>query len=197
MFARRRKVIAKGQTVYLFAPAKDTADDFIALTTTSQHFHQPWVYPATDSKRYRAYLERLDGGGAFGYLVARTEDDAMVGVININDVVMGGFRSGSLGYYVGAPYSGRGYMSAGLALVLDLAFTILDLHRIEANVQPGNAASLALVRRLGFRKEGFSPAFLRIGGEWRDHERWAMLNEEWMAAHHTGPVPVVHVSQVV
>ena len=197
MFARRRKVIVEGDMVYLFAPAKESADDFLALTTASQHFHQPWVHPATDLKRYRAYLERLDNGNAFGFFVARAEDHALVGVINVNDVIMGGFRSGSLGYYAGAAYAGRGYMSAGLALVLDHAFFTLDLHRIEANVQPGNAASLALVRRLGFRKEGFSPAFLRIGGEWRDHERWAMLNEEWMAAHRTAPTAVAHVSQVV
>ena len=197
MFARRRKVISQGDLVYLFAPAKEAADDFLGLTSTSQHFHQPWVYPATDLKRYRAYLDRLEGGSAFGFFVARNEDHTLVGVININDVVMGGFRSGSLGYYASAAYAGRGYMSAGLALVLDHAFLALDLHRIEANVQPGNAASLALVRRLGFRKEGFSPGFLRIGGEWRDHERWAMLSEEWMNAHRTGPQPVAHVSQVV
>ncbi len=183
MFARRRKVIARGESVYLFTPSKESAADFLALTTTSESFHRPWVYPATDPSRYRAYLERLEGGGAQGFFVARHDDDAMVGVININDIILGGFRSGSLGYYAGAPYSGRGYMSQGLALVLDQAFTILNLHRIEANVQPGNAGSLALLRRLGFRKEGFSPAFLKIGGEWRDHERWAMLGDEWLAAH--------------
>jgi ribosomal-protein-alanine N-acetyltransferase len=89
-------------------------------------------------------------------------------------------------------------MSEGLALVLDYAFGALDLHRIESNIQPNNAASLALVKRLGFRKEGFSPAFLRIDGEWRDHERWAMLNEEWMAAHHQdGTAPVSRISHVV
>ncbi|MEQ9448500.1 MAG: GNAT family protein, partial [Rhodospirillaceae bacterium] len=178
MFGRRRKIIARSDLVYLYAPNKDAADDFLALTTTSESFHHPWVYPATDMRRFRAYLERLVGGNAIGYLVARGEDDALVGVININDIVFGGFRSGALGYYAGAHYSRRGYMSAGLALVLDHAFTALELHRIESNVQPGNTASLALIQRLGFRKEGFSPAFLRIGGEWRDHERWAILSEE-------------------
>lgn len=183
MFERRRKIIARSETVYLYAPSKDTAADFIALTTTSESFHQPWVYPATDLRRYRAYLDRVERQDAIGYLVGRNGDDALVGVININDVILGGFRSGSLGYYASAPYSGRGYMTEGLALVLDQAFTVLNLHRIEANIQPQNDASLALVRKLGFRKEGFSPAFLKINGEWRDHERWAMLADEWLAAH--------------
>jgi ribosomal-protein-alanine N-acetyltransferase len=198
MFGRRRKIIARGEAVYLFAPGKESTDDFLAITTSSQQFHQPWVYPATDAKRFRAYLERLERGSAHGFFVARCEDDAMTGVININDVVMGGYRSASLGYYAAAPHSGRGYMTQALALVLDHAFAALELHRLEANVQPGNAASLALVQRLGFRREGFSPAFLKIGGEWRDHERWAMLAEEWLGAHEgTFPNTGQHVSQVV
>lgn len=183
MFGRRPKIIARGEMVYLTAPTKDAADAFVAMTTASRAFHEPWVYPATDERRYRAYLDRFERGTAFGFLVVRNEDDALAGVININDIVMGGFRCGSLGYYGNAMYAGRGFMTEGLALVLDQAFTALQLHRLEANIQPGNVASLALVQRLGFRKEGFSPAFLKIGGVWRDHERWAVLAEEWLAAH--------------
>jgi ribosomal-protein-alanine N-acetyltransferase len=196
MFGRKRKVISRGEAVYLFAPSKDCADDFLSMTTGSQSFHRPWVYPATDAKHFRAYLDRLDNGHAKGFCVARCEDDTLVGVININDPIMGGFRSASLGYYGSAPYAGRGYMTEGLALVLDQAFTVLELHRLEANVQPGNAASLALIQRLGFRKEGFSPSFLRVGGVWRDHERWAMLADDWVGQHVT-PEAALHVSQIV
>lgn len=183
MFGRRPKVIARGEAVYLVAPTKDAADDFVAMTTASRPHHEPWVYPAADARRYRAYLDRLEAGGAFGFLVRRVADDGLAGVVNINDILMGGYRCGSLGYYGNAMYAGRGFMTEGLALVLDHAFTARELHRLEANIQPDNAASLALVRRLGFRKEGFSPAFLKIGGVWRDHERWAILAEEWLAAH--------------
>jgi ribosomal-protein-alanine N-acetyltransferase len=196
MFGRRRKAISRGEMVYLFAPGKDSADDFLALTGGSQNFHHPWVYPPTDLRYFRAYLDRLENGFAHGFLVGRCEDDSLAGVININDPIMGGFRSASLGYYAAAQYSGRGYMAEALALVLDHAFTALDFHRLEANIQPDNAASLALVRRMGFRKEGFSPGFLKVGGVWRDHERWAMLAEEWLAAH-GGTVPGQQVSEVV
>jgi len=196
MFGRRRKAIARGESVYLFAPHKDVAEDFLMLTTSSQNFHQPWVYPPADMKHFRAYLDRVENGFAHGFFIAFNDDDSLVGVININDPIMGGFRSASLGYYASAAYAGRGHMTEALALVLDHAFTELDLHRLEANIQPENTASLALVQRLGFRKEGFSPAFLKIGGAWRDHERWAMLSEEWLAAN-GGGIPGQHVSEVV
>jgi len=183
MFGRRRKIIVRGEMVHLFAPTRDCSEEFLLMTTSSIDFHQPWVYPATDMRRFRYYLERLETGRAAGYCVARNVDESIVGVINVNDIIRGGFRSASLGYYAAAAYAGKGYMTEGLALVLDQAFTALELHRLECNVQPDNAASLALIQRLGFRKEGFSPAFLQINGIWRDHERWAILADEWLSAH--------------
>jgi ribosomal-protein-alanine N-acetyltransferase len=72
-------------------------------------------------------------------------------------------------------------MTDALRLLLEEAFERLRLHRVEANIQPGNAASISLVRRSGFRLEGLSPRYLKIGGRWRDHERWAILSEDWRA----------------
>ena len=80
---------------------------------------------------------------------------------------------------VGAPYARRGYATEALELVVRFAFGKLKLHRIEANIQPDNVASLALARRAGFQREGYSPRYLKIGGRWRDHERWAILAENW------------------
>jgi ribosomal-protein-alanine N-acetyltransferase len=85
-----------------------------------------------------------------------------------------------LGYGGVAGFSGQGYMTETLQLVLRDAFTRLRLHRLEANIQPGNAPSLALAARLGFECEGFSPRYLKIGGRWRDHERWALRRETWL-----------------
>ena len=182
MFGRRKKALARGERVYLFAPSAAAAAEFIAMTQASETYHRPWVYPPTDQRRYKFYLERVNAGRTFGFLVGRNDDDRLLGVININDIIGGGFKSGSLGYYVDMELAGKGYMAEALALVLDQAFTVHDLHRLEANVQPANAASIALIRKLGFRKEGFSPKFLQIDGVWRDHERWAILDEEWFAA---------------
>ena len=181
MFGRRRKVLARGTRVHIFAPSRDCAEEFIAFTSANEAFHQPWVFPATDAGSFRSYLERLEGGRAQGFIVARNADDSIVGVVNVNDIILGGFASASLGYYGSAACARRGFMTEGLGLVLDQAFDEIGLHRIEANVQPGNANSLALIAGLGFRKEGFSPRFLQINGAWRDHERWAILAEEWHA----------------
>ena len=104
---------------------------------------------------------------------------ALAGVVNLSEIVRGGFQSAYLGYYAFAPYAGRGLMKEGLAQVITHAFKVMKLHRLEANVQPGNRRSKALVKSLGFRREGLSPRYLKIAGRWRDHERWAILSEDW------------------
>jgi len=101
----------------------------------------------------------------------------IAGVINVSQIFYGNFRSAYLGYYAGARFMGQGYMSDGLRLVFRHAFGALGLHRLEANIQPENRASIRLVRRAGFRREGFSRRYLKIGGRWRDHERWAITAE--------------------
>ena len=101
-----------------------------------------------------------------------------MGVINVSQIFLGAFRSAYLGYYADAHHMGQGYMSEGLRLVLRNAFSKLGLHRLEANIQPANRASVRLVRRAGFRREGFSARYLKVLGRWRDHERWAVTVED-------------------
>jgi ribosomal-protein-alanine N-acetyltransferase len=109
------------------------------------------------------------------FLVCLRENGSIVGVINITEIVLGAFRSGYLGYYAFAGYERQGFMREGLHAVVRHAFSSLKLHRLEANIQPGNVASIALVKSCGFSKEGYSPRYLKIAGRWRDHERWAVL----------------------
>jgi ribosomal-protein-alanine N-acetyltransferase len=113
------------------------------------------------------------------HLVVDARSGELAGVINLSEIVRGSFQSAYLGYYALLPHAGSGRMDAGMRLVLRRAFTELKLHRVEANIQPGNAASIALVRRLGFRLEGYSRRYLKIRGRWQDHERWALTREEW------------------
>ena len=111
-------------------------------------------------------------------LARRKDDDAIVGLFEFSEVVRGGFQNAYLGYWVGAAFAGQGYMREGMQLALKFAFGDLRLHRVEANIQPANKRALKLAKNAGFRREGFSPRYLKIGGRWRDHERWAILAHE-------------------
>jgi ribosomal-protein-alanine N-acetyltransferase len=112
------------------------------------------------------------------FLVTTTAGD-LAGVINVSEIVRGAFCSAYLGYYAFVPNDGCGYIRVALAKVIGLSFAKYRLHRLEANIQPGNARSIQLVQGLGFRREGYSPKYLKIGGRWRDHERWAITTELW------------------
>jgi ribosomal-protein-alanine N-acetyltransferase len=166
--------------VHLQAPTLRHELAFLDAVRRSKALHRPWVSAPNTSERYRAYLKRTRKPTHLSYLV-RLDTGELAGVINVNEIVRGGFCSAYLGYYAFAPHQGQGNMQAGLELTLAEAFREQGLHRLEANIQPDNRPSIALVKRLGFRREGFSPKYLKIAGRWRDHERWAITVEDWRA----------------
>jgi ribosomal-protein-alanine N-acetyltransferase len=164
--------------VRLAEPATEDRREFIELVESSVQLHRPWTYPPADPSSFRRLLERNQADNFFALLARRTDDDAIVGLFELSDVVRGAFQNAYLGYWVGEPFAGQGYMREGMQLALRFAFSELKLHRVEANIQPANKRSLALARKSGFRREGFSPRYLKIGGRWRDHERWAILSDD-------------------
>jgi [ribosomal protein S5]-alanine N-acetyltransferase len=170
-----------GPRVYLRAPTRGDQTEFVSLMQVSRSFHRPWASAPTDAERFAAYLADARRTDFEAMLVCRFDDHAIVGFFNLSQIARGSLESAYLGYAVGRPFAGHGYMRAGIELVLRRAFVTLRLHRIEANIQPGNRASIALARGAGFQREGFSPRYLKIGGRWRDHERWAILAEDWQA----------------
>ena len=162
----------------LHAPSARDRAAFLAAVHRSRRLHRPWVQPPGDADAFAAWRRRCGGPDHAGFL-ALAPDGQPSGVVNLNHIVRGALRSAYLGFYAFEPYAGRGLMRDALGQALRRAFGPLALHRVEANVQPDNAASLALIRGLGFRCEGFSPRYLKIGGRWRDHQRWALLAEDW------------------
>lgn len=173
---RHRSPSRGAARVRLRHPAAQDCDEFIALMRASESLHKPWIFPPLTASAYEDYLKRMQRDDHQGFLVCNVQNNAIVGVININNIVRGTFLSASLGYYAGAPFAGKGFMHEGLLLVIQQAFDALHLHRLEANIQPANEPSKALVRGCGFRLEGLSPGFLYIDGAWRDHERWALVH---------------------
>ncbi|MGW6416088.1 GNAT family N-acetyltransferase [Streptomyces sp. NPDC055055] len=170
------RYLVAGTRVGLRAFAPDDAEEFTARARESRELHRPWLFPPCTEEAYEVYAGALTGDPArAGFLVCERDDGGRIaGFVNINNIVRGAFRSGALGYGAFAHAAGRGLLTEALAVLLPYAFGPLELHRLEANIQPGNAASRALVRRAGFRLEGFSPAMLFVDGAWRDHERWAI-----------------------
>jgi [ribosomal protein S5]-alanine N-acetyltransferase len=149
--------------------------EFIAAARRSRALHRPWIAPASTPEKFQAYVARMSEPSQHAFTVRRRDNHALIGIITISNVVMGPFRSAYTGYYAFAPHAGEGYMREALQAIVRYAFGVLKLHRLEANIQPGNRASIALAKSCGFRKEGFSPRYLKIGGRWRDHERWAIV----------------------
>jgi ribosomal-protein-alanine N-acetyltransferase len=165
--------------VRLEDPSQERMHEFLEAAQRSESLHAGWVSPPHTAREYREYLRRILRATHVGYFVC-TPTLELAGVINLNEIVRASFQSAYLGYFALVPYQCKGYMSEGLRLVLDRAFQEHGLHRVEANIQPANEPSLRLVRRLGFRREGFSLRYLKVGGQWRDHERWALTCEEWL-----------------
>ena len=167
--------------IRLEAPSVRHAEELIAAVRRSRRLHGGWVTNAPATRdQYRAFLRYSRTQSRISRFV-RIDDEDLAGVVNISEIVLGSFRSAYLSYYAFEPHQRRGYMRAGVSAMIKLAFHERRLHRLEANIQPENAPSIALVRSLGFELEGYSPRYLKIAGRWRDHERWAIRSESWRA----------------
>jgi ribosomal-protein-alanine N-acetyltransferase len=148
---------------------------FLDAVLRSQRLHHPWAYPPDTPETFAVYA--ADSPARIP-LVVVTDDDELVGVYALSQIHRGSFRNAYLGYYAFEPHAGTGSMRAAMPLVFRFAFGDLGLHRLQANVQPGNDRSIALLRATGWREEGYARRYLKIGGRWRDHIMFAILAEE-------------------
>jgi [ribosomal protein S5]-alanine N-acetyltransferase len=158
-------------------PALRDEPAFLAAVRRSRALHRRWVSPPDTRKQFEAYVKRMASDSHRGFLVVLRPSGDLVGAIHLNNIVRGPLQGAFLGYYAFTPYAGRGLMGEGMRLVLRRAFQKLKLHRLEANIQPANRASLRLARSCGFVREGFSRRYLKVNGRWQDHERWAIRSE--------------------
>lgn len=153
---------------------------FVATMNNSRDFHAPFINAPCTVEEFQTYLNKSKLEGE-RYYIAWNDKQQIIGVFNISGIMRGAFKSAYLGYYATKEFARKGFMSQALKLVLKEIFTSLDLHRIEANIQPTNTASIHLAIKNGFLKEGFSPRYLKINGIWHDHFRFALTLEDWLA----------------
>ena len=173
----------RGDHVRLVKPVADDRKAFLEAMKKSRSLHHPWVFPPLDAEAYERFLRNAAQSGEAVYLVKDNTDGGICGVVALNLIVYRALCSACVSYYGVRGRNGQGSIREGLSVLIGHAFEDLGLNRLEANIQPGNTPSLELARSLGFRREGFSPRFLNIGGTWRDHERWAMLSHEFKPHH--------------
>jgi ribosomal-protein-alanine N-acetyltransferase len=168
----------RGARVRLRVLEQDDRDAFLALARESRPLHRPWTYPPERPEQFDELYTRSRREDFVCVLAVLTDTEEIAGIFTISQIFRGAFQSAYLGYYANQRHAGQGLMREALDQILDHAFGPLALHRVEANIQPGNQRSIALARGGGFRLEGFSPRYLLIGGQWRDHERYAITAEE-------------------
>ncbi|MEM8723616.1 MAG: GNAT family N-acetyltransferase [Cyanobacteria bacterium P01_G01_bin.39] len=165
--------------VFIRKPIEEDCRELLSLRRRSKDFHFPWVVLCLDTEDCHSYISRSQSDNFQGLLICHASNSKIIGVANLSQIFYGGFQNAYLSYYADVNFAAQGLISEGVALAVNYAFHNLNLHRIEANIQPENKASINLVKRLNFTKEGFSQKYLKINGQWRDHERWALTVENW------------------
>ena len=173
------KRLLKGKKVYLRPPKADDFAELTAMYQANREFFHGLVQPKSDQKGFNTYLENNNKPENEYFLIINGEDDKIVGAVNLSQIFKGNFKNAYLGYYLSKEFTRQGLMTEAIELILQFAFKTIKLHRLEANVQPQNAASINVLKRAGFTNEGFSRKYLKINGRWRDHGRWAIIAEDW------------------
>jgi len=175
-----------GERVVLRVPQVSDFAEWAALRAASRDFLTPWepTWPADDltrtsfRRRIKRYSEDQRSDLAYALFVLRKSDNALVGGLTLANIRRGCAQAGSLGYWMGAPYARQGYMAAAVNAVIPFAFGTLRLHRVEAACIPGNMASLKLLEKTGFKREGVARQYLCIDGIWQDHLLYARLKDD-------------------
>jgi ribosomal-protein-alanine N-acetyltransferase len=175
-----------GAGVVLRAPQMGDYAEWVALREQSRAFLTPWepTWPADDlsrgafRRRLRRYAEDLRGDLAYAFLIFRSEDNAMIGGLTLANIRRGVAQTGSIGYWIGQPFARKGYMTAALRALVPFCFGTLRLHRLEAACIPANTASIRLLEKTGFEREGYARSYLCINGKWQDHLLYAQLPSE-------------------
>lgn len=175
-----------GERVVMRAPQMADYAEWAELREVSRLFLTPWepIWPDDDltraayRRRLRRYADDQRTDQAYPFFLFRTQDNALVGGLTLANIRRGVAQAGSLGYWIGAPYARSGYMTAAVRALIPFTFGTLRLHRLEAACIPGNKASIGLLEKTGFGREGYAREYLCINGAWQDHLLYARLKGE-------------------
>jgi len=175
-----------GEGVVLRAPLPSDFAEWAELREESRAFLVPWepTWPSDDltraafRRRLRRYAEDQRADLSYPFFLFRQRDNLLLGGLTLGNIRRGVAQAGNLGYWMGAPYARQGYMTAAVRALAGFAFATLRLHRIEAACIPANAASIRLLEKTGFAREGYAREYLCINGVWQDHLLYARVRDE-------------------
>jgi [ribosomal protein S5]-alanine N-acetyltransferase len=184
------ELLLRGDSVCLRPPEMRDYESWSALRAASRAFLVPWepTWPGDDltrgafRRRLRRSHQEIANDEAYPFLIFR-DNGVLVGGLTLGQIKRGVVQSGTLGYWIGAPHARQGLMTAAVRAMIGYAFTTLQLHRIEASCLPHNRASIKLLERTGFTREGFARAYLRINGAWQDHLLYGLLDSDPLPHH--------------
>jgi [ribosomal protein S5]-alanine N-acetyltransferase len=181
----RGKVLNNNNIILRYLEASD-AESLLQLRKENRQFFQAFEPIRTESHfTYEEQLKEIqkatldiEKDSSYIYGIFHRETQQLVGRITLSGIVRGPFQNANLGYYLDKKYNGKGYVTEAVRIILDLAFDELQLHRVQAAVMPRNIASKRILEKTGFKKEGYSPRYLKINGSWEDHEIYAITKED-------------------
>ncbi|MGD9868643.1 MAG: GNAT family N-acetyltransferase [Hyphomicrobiales bacterium] len=174
-----------GDEVMLRAPLMSDYGQWAELRSRSREFLTPWepTWAASEltrgsfRRRLRYYARDMREDLGYAFFVFSRSGGLLLGGLTLSNVRRGVAQAGTLGYWVGAPHARKGHMSDALRAFAPFAFESLRLHRIEAACLPHNKASIRLLEKTGFRREGLAQQYLKINGLWQDHVLFALLED--------------------
>ncbi len=178
--------VVRGESVTLRTPQISDYAEWAELRAMSRDFLTPWeptwardeLSRVAYRRRVRHYLKDVREDAGYAFFLFRNNDEALLGGLTLSNIRRGVTQACSLGYWIGVPYAAQGYMTAGVYTIIPFVFETLNLHRLEAACLPINLASIRLLERVGFKREGLARQYLRINGVWQDHLLYALLEDD-------------------
>jgi len=185
-FLKSASPLLQGERLYLRPPQVSDYRAWANLRATSRDFLAPWEPLWADDDlersafrhRIRHYDDESAAGTAHPFFLFHNSDSRLLGGITLGNIRRGVGQNGMIGYWMGAPYAGQGYMSEALRLLISHAFTKVRLHRLEAACIPSNERSIRLLEKAGFQREGLLRSYLKINGTWQDHLLFSLIEDD-------------------
>ncbi len=192
LFRNERKSLPlrlNGERIYIRAPERADWEGWVEVRNRNVRFLRPWS-PAASlanltregyNRRLSVYEDDWDDDRGYSFFIFRQDSDGLVGGITLNNIVRGAGQMATLGYWLDEAETKQGFMTEAALLACQFGFSALKLHRIQAGTLPENAASQKVLKNCGFKSEGVARKYIKIANEWRDHQIFSLLSDEFIS----------------